>query len=64
MATKPIEVLHDDGRWYEAQLLSQYREHGVWHCVVRFSTEPGSTYQYAVPAERCRRPPPPVGSGT
>lgn len=56
MPTKPIEVLHDDGRWYGGQLLDQYRQDDGWWCVVRFSTEPGSQFQYAVPAERCREP--------
>jgi 1,4-alpha-glucan branching enzyme len=54
MPAERVEVLHDDGRWYEAQLLSQNRRDDGWWCVVRFSTAPGSQYQYAVPAERCR----------
>jgi hypothetical protein len=44
------------GAWWPADVLDQYRsrENGHWRVVVRFSTEPGSTYVLAMPAERCR----------
>jgi hypothetical protein len=46
---------HDDGRWYLAELLDQYRSRdGSWRVVVTYSTEPGSTYIRAEPAASCR----------
>ena len=34
-----------DGAWWPADVLDQYRcREGGWRVVVRFSTEPGSTY--------------------
>lgn len=54
-----VEVLHDDGRWWPAQLLDQYRDrtNGAWRVVVTYVTEPVSTYIRALPADRCRRSP-------
>jgi len=31
MPTTAVEVLHDDGRWYLAQLLGQHRDRGLPH---------------------------------
>jgi hypothetical protein len=46
---------HDDGRMYEAELLDQYRERdGSWRVVVSYSSEPGSRYIRAEPADRCQ----------
>ena len=47
MAATAVEVLHDDGRWYLAQLLGQHRDRqtGDWRCGVRYSVAPGMTYQ-------------------
>jgi len=40
---------------YEAELLDRYRgRDGSWRVVVRFTTEPGSTYVLAMPADECR----------
>ncbi len=43
MPATAVEVLHDDGRWYLAQLLGQHRdrETGDWRCGVRYSVAPG-----------------------
>jgi hypothetical protein len=55
MPTTYVLAPHDDGRMYPAELLDQYRgRDGSWRVVVRYSTEPGSTYIRAEPAERCR----------
>jgi hypothetical protein len=55
---------HDDGRMYPAELLDQYRgRDGSWRVVVRFTTEPGSTYIRAEPADRCRPMPAEAGPG-
>jgi len=46
----------DDGRRYIADVLGQYRDRGdgQWRVVVTYSTEPGSRYIRAEPADRCR----------
>lgn len=44
-----------DGAWWTADVLDQYRgREGGWRVVVRFTTEPGSTYVLAMPADQCR----------
>ena len=37
MPANSVLVLHDDGRWYLAQLLGQHRDQrtGAWRCRVR-----------------------------
>jgi hypothetical protein len=45
MPASHVQVLHDDGRWYVAELLHQYREAAGWRAVVRYSVGPGLTYQ-------------------
>ena len=51
------------GAWWTADVLDQYRgRDGNWRVVVRFTTEPGSTYVLAMPAEECTPIGPPVGS--
>jgi hypothetical protein len=54
-ATVQVLVQHADG-WWSADVLDQYRSRkdGHWRVVVRFSTEPGSTYVLAMPADHCR----------
>jgi hypothetical protein len=44
------------GRWWVADVLDQVRsrDDGHWRVVVRFTTEPGSTYVLAMLAEECR----------
>jgi hypothetical protein len=44
------------GDWWPADVLDQYRsrDDGQWRVVVRYTTEPGSTYVLAMPAARCR----------
>jgi hypothetical protein len=46
-----------DGRWWIADVLDQVRSRdiGHWRVVVRFTTEPGSTYVLAMAADECRR---------
>ena len=47
---------HDDGRMYPADLLEQYRgRDGTRRVVVTYSTEPGSRYRRAMPADQCQR---------
>jgi hypothetical protein len=55
MPHKSVFALHDDGRWWPAELLDQYRRRdGSRRVVVRFTTEPGSTYLLALPGRPCR----------
>jgi hypothetical protein len=53
---RQILVEHDDGRWYVAGLLDQYRDRrtGGWRVVVTYSTGPGLTFIRAEPADHCR----------
>jgi hypothetical protein len=50
--------VHDDGRWYLAQLLGQHRDRatGEWRCGVRYTVEVGIQHQRVVWAEQCRLP--------
>jgi hypothetical protein len=53
-ATVQVLAPHD-GSWWTADVLDQYRgREGDWRVVVRFTTEPGSTYVLAMPADQCR----------
>jgi hypothetical protein len=47
---------NDDGPRWPADVLDQWRTKpdGSWRVVVRFTTEPGSTYVLAMPADQCR----------
>ncbi len=55
---------HDDGHWWRATLLAQYRstlEPGRWNVTVRYSVEVGAQYQRTLWADDCRAvdsPPP------
>jgi hypothetical protein len=53
---RQILVEHDDGQWYRAGLLDQYRDRRTreWQVVVTYSAGPGMTYIRAEPADRCR----------
>ena len=51
---KYVQVLHDDGRWYEAELLDQHRTGGRWRAVVRYSVAPGMRYMRGEWAEELR----------
>src|SRR5215203_5145580 len=55
-----VEVLHDDGRWYLAELLGQHRDRatGDWRCGVRYGVAPRMVYQRIVWADHCRALPP------
>ena len=57
MPTKSVLAPHDDGRWYAADLLDQYRARagGEWRVVVTYSAAPGMRYIRAMPADECRR---------
>ena len=59
MPATAVEVLHDDGRWYVAQLLGQHRDRatGDWRCGVRYTVDVGMQYQRVVWADQCRRLP-------
>jgi hypothetical protein len=54
-AQAQVLALHD-GRWWVADALDlvKSRDDGHWWVVVRFTTDPGSTYVLAMPAERCQ----------
>jgi hypothetical protein len=56
MFTAAVEVQHDDGSWYVAQLLGQHRDRhtGRWRRGVRYSVAPGFAYQRVVWALQCR----------
>jgi hypothetical protein len=55
LATTQVLAPHA-GRWWVADVLDQVRsrDDGHWRVVVRFTTEPGSTYVLAMPANQCR----------
>ena len=44
MPLKYVQVLHDDGRRYVAELLGQHRSAGRWRAVVRYTVAPGMRY--------------------
>ena len=46
MTAAQVLTEYDDGRWYVADVLDQYRDRvdGSWRVVVTYSTEPGSRY--------------------
>ena len=52
---KYVHVLHDDGRWYEAELLDQHRSGGRWRAVVRYTVAPGMRYGRGEWADELRR---------
>ena len=60
MPATAVEVLHDDGCWYAAQLLGQHRdrESGGWRCGVRYTVAPGFQFERVVWADQCRALPP------
>ena len=51
---KYVLVRHDDGRWYEAELLDQHRREGRWRAVVRYSVAPGMQYMRGLWADQLR----------
>jgi hypothetical protein len=53
-AVKYVQVRHDDGQWYEAELLDQHRRAGRWRAVVRYSVAPGMRYVRAEWADDLR----------
>jgi hypothetical protein len=57
MPATAVLVLHDDDRWYLAQLLGQNRDRatGEWRCGVRYTVRVGMQYQRVVWADQCRR---------
>jgi hypothetical protein len=59
MPATAVEVLHDDGRWYLAQLLGQHRDKatGDWRCGVRYTVDFGMNGRRLVWADQCRRLP-------
>ena len=66
MPATHVLTQHDDGPWYVAQLLHQYRTDGRWRAVVTYSTGPGETYlrgQWADDLRRLLETPPPGTTG-
>ena len=59
MPATAVLVLHDDGRWYVAQLLGQHRDRvtGDWRCGVRYTVAAGMQHQRVVWADQCSRLP-------
>ena len=59
-----VLVPHDDGRWWPATPVAQYRstlQPGRWKVTVRYSVQPGAQYQRTLWADDCRavdNPPP------
>ncbi|MEP6762389.1 MAG: hypothetical protein ABJA93_13620 [Sporichthyaceae bacterium] len=49
-----VQVLHGNGRWYEARLLDQHRSGGRWRAVVRYTVAPGMQYERGVWADELR----------
>jgi hypothetical protein len=52
-----VLVRHDDGRWWPATAVAQYRstlEPGRWKITIRYSVEPGAQYQRTLWADDCR----------
>jgi len=51
-----VWVLHDDGRWYDADLVAQYRDARFgWMCEVRFPPSPTRKHRWVtVPVSSCR----------
>ena len=54
MPTTHVFVRHDDGNWYRAELLGQFRSEGRWRAVVRYAVAPGMTYQRGLWADQLR----------
>jgi hypothetical protein len=57
MRPAQTQVLVEHERvWLVADVLDQVRSRkdGHWRVVVRFTTEPGSTYVLAMPADECQ----------
>jgi hypothetical protein len=54
MPRKTVLVRHDDGAWYEAELLGQHRSGGRWRAVVRYSVAPGMRYERGLWADELR----------
>lgn len=50
-----VQVRHDDGAWYEGELLAQHRLGGRWRAVVRYSVAPGMRYERGEWADDLRR---------
>jgi hypothetical protein len=51
---KYVQVRHDDGGWYAAELLDQHRSQGRWRAVVRYTVAPGMRYMRAEWADELR----------
>lgn len=63
MPATTVLVVHDDGRWYRAQLLGHHRDRasGAWRVGVRYYVDVGMQHQRVVWADECRAvddPPP------
>jgi hypothetical protein len=55
MPASHVLTRHDDGSWYVAQLLGQYRQpDGSWRCGGRYTVGLGMTYQRGVWADELR----------
>lgn len=51
----PVEVLHDDGRWYRGEQEGWVRSDDGWRGSVTYSVAPGMKYVRVVAADRVRK---------
>lgn len=51
-ATRPVQVLHDDGRWYAAELLAYRQTEGVWSGFVHYTVDVGEAFLRWLPEDR------------
>jgi hypothetical protein len=54
----PVEVLHDDGRWYRGLASDWTFADGGWRCHVQYTVAVGSTFVRAVDEDGVRPAPP------
>src|SRR5688572_11079799 len=56
MPATHVLVLHDDGRWYLAQILGQHRDRAtrLWRVGVAYYVDVGMHHQRVVWADECR----------
>ncbi len=53
-APRPVEVLHDDGRWYRGLASDWTFAEGGWRCHVTYTVAPGSRFSRAVDPNKIR----------
>ena len=50
----PVQVLHDDGRWYRGLAAEWTKADGGWRCHVTYTVAPGCRFLRAVNPDRVR----------